>query len=99
MNPINMMLMICRQYTWNGWLQIHGFCNSAWILIDSSSKEGTITKNRMEAMRRFGFNCSRVLALRECRHCTTVKRAITGREKEVAVVGIKVEGARFADTV
>lgn len=53
----------------------------------------------MEAMRRFGFNCSRVLALRECRHCTTVKRAITGREKEVAVVGIKVEGARFADTV
>lgn len=35
--------------------------------------------------------------LRECRH-SAVKRAITGREKE-AVVGIKVEDTRFADTV
>lgn len=50
----------------------------------------------MEATQQFSFTRVRFI-LRERRH-STAKRAITGREKE-AVVGIKVEGARLADTV
>lgn len=53
----------------------------------------------MEATQQFSFTRVRFI-LRELymRRHSTAKRAITGREKE-AVVGIKVEGARLADTV